>query len=221
MYSGLASCRLSPLKFWRRANLFTYLYLYLLSISINYFITITMDIWIVGSSIVHWLERHLTATRSARFTRTLGLDCQVHWMGRRGMRWEQLVPLLRRTSGPAPAVMVIHLGGNNLGSQSGCSLLRSIRRDLDCIHWMFPDTMVLFSDIIQRRVYRSQARGRSAYGIERSRRFVNAGVAGFMRRVGVANSNIRHDQDVFRRDGVHLNRRGNELFLENVLGPHL
>ena len=176
-----------------------------------------MDVWIVGSSLVHWLERHLTATRPEGFRRTLGMDCQVRWMGRSGMRWEQLVPLLRRTSGRAPAVMVIHLGGNNLGSQSGCSLLRSIRRDLDWIEWMFPDTLVLFSDILQRRVYRSQVRGRSAYGIERARRLVNAGVAGFLRRVGVANHNIRHDQDIFRRDGVHLNRMGNELFLENVL----
>ena len=108
------------------------------------------------------------------------------------------------------AVIVIHLGGNDLGLLSGCSLLATMRRDLQRIHLIFPRTTIVHSDIIQRREYRTLVPGINAYGIERAWRLVNAGVAGFMGTVGISNANLRHTMDCYRRDGVHLNHLGND-----------
>ena len=174
-------------------------------------------VWIVGSSHIYWLQRHLHATRQQQFASSLGLHCRVRWMGQRGMRWEELVPLLCTTPYLDPAVIVIHLGGNELGLLSGCSLLATMRRDLHKIHLIFPITTIVYSDIIQRREYRTRVPGINAYGIERARRLVNAGVAGFMGTVGISNTNLRHTMDCYQRDRVHLNHLGNDLFLDNVL----
>lgn len=172
-------------------------------------------IWMIGSSLIARMERHIIATRSAAFS--LGLVCQIRWMGRGGMRWEHLVPLLQRTPGPHPDVMVVHLAGNNLGSQSGCSLVHRMKQDLDWILSAYPRTQVVFSNIVQRQVYREQT-AHSSYGLERTRRFVNHGISTFLRDRGltvISHDNIRHDFDYYLKDGVHLNHRGNEIFIQN------
>ncbi|MGL4763542.1 MAG: hypothetical protein ACRC2N_00650, partial [Aeromonas sp.] len=81
---------------------------------------------------------------------------------------------------------------------------------------MFPGTKVLFSFILPRRNWRGQS-ARSTYGVERSRRWVNGSMAGFLaeRRMRC----IRHyniDPSHLIADGVHLSPGGNELFMRNL-----
>ena len=188
---------------------------FVISVTSTMHISSVPRVWIIGSSLIARLEKHIIATRPPEFT--LGLQCQIRWMGRGGMRWEHLLPLLRRTEGPSPDVMVIHLAGNNLGSQSGCSLMQHMREDLEWIISTYPKTKLMFSNIVQRRVYRDQS-ARSSYGLERTRRLINSGIAAFLRDRGlggISHSNIRHNLDYYLKDGVHLNHRGNEVFLQN------
>lgn len=171
-------------------------------------------VWFIGSSLIARLEQHVIATRSRGFS--FGVECQIRWFGRGGMRWEDLVPLLQRTYGPVPDVMVIHLGGNNIGFQSGCTLLHWMREDLGWIMSTYPETRLLFSCIVERRVYRGLRA--HPYVLERARRLVNSGIAAFLADRGhgrVSHRNIRHNLDLYLSDGVHLNHRGNEVFLQN------
>lgn len=177
----------------------------------------TAQIWLVGSSYIHRLYAYI---REHGLDRNLGLSCRITWAGRGGRRWEDLIPVLRslRARAAAPDLLLIHLGGNSLCSEgrNRVDLLQQMKADMAEISWMFPHTRVLFSDILPRSNWRGQI-GRTAYGIERSRRWLNGAMSGFMSERGmgcVYHRNIRLAHLI--KDGVHLNSEGNELFLGNI-----
>ncbi|KAK2860271.1 hypothetical protein Q7C36_004437 [Tachysurus vachellii] len=148
-------------------------------------------VWIVGSSIIRRLYAHI---REQGLDKHLGLRCSITWEGRGGKLWEQLLPVLRslRAKAPAPDILVIHFGGNSLcrEGRNHLDILREIKTDL--------------AEVL-----------RSAYGIERSRRWLNSTVAGFLaERQMHCHSNI--DLSHLSRDGVHLSPEGNELLLSNL-----
>ena len=174
-------------------------------------------VWIIGSSLIVKLRSHLINTdRSVEF---LG-GCRIRWFGMSGMRWEHLRPRLcrMRYRFPAPSVMVIHCGANNIGTVSGLTLLHRMREDLSWIMETYPETRLLFSSMVARRVYRDLIPGRRAYRLEMTRRAVNSGIAAFLADRGhgrISHRNIRHNLDLYEDDGVHLNFEGNEVFLLN------
>ncbi|KAK9977071.1 hypothetical protein ABG768_018892, partial [Culter alburnus] len=88
-----------------------------------------------------------------------------------------------------------------------------MKTDLAEVFRMLPRTRLLFSFILPRLNWRGQT-ARSAYGIERSRRWLNSAIAGFlaerqMRCVRHSNIDLSH----LSRDGDHLSPEGNELLL--------
>lgn len=150
-----------------------------------------------------------------------GETCQVKWFGQGGRRWEDLLPFLRSTSSMGialPHVMIIHLGGNSIGyqGQTRMALIQRMKEDMLVIRELFPLTTVLFSDILPRRNWRYQS-SRSGYGLERTRRWINAVMSGFLR--GMDMRCIVH-RDIMlhhlHRDGVHLNDHGNDIFYRNI-----
>ncbi|KAF4115059.1 hypothetical protein G5714_002548 [Onychostoma macrolepis] len=79
-----------------------------------------------------------------------------------------------------------------------------MKTDLTRVFKLIPATKVLFSDILPRLNWRGQT-GRSAYGIERSRRWLNGAMSGFlsernMHCIPHRNISLLH----LIRDGVHL-----------------
>lgn len=174
-------------------------------------------VWIVGSSIIRRLHAHI---REQHLDQNLGLRCKITWEGSGGRLWEQLLPELRslRSRGPAPDILVIHLGGNSL-CREGCKrrdLLRQMKADLEEVFRMFPRTRVLFSDILPRLSWRGQT-GRTAYGVDRARRWLNGAISGFLserQMLCVRHPNIGLPH--LSRDGVHLSPEGNELLLSNI-----
>ena len=166
---------------------------------------------------MHWLERHSQAVTVPDFS----LPGKVHWLGRRGMRWDELVPLLEteRRRRIAPQVLVIHVGGNDLGYTKGTSLIRRMIDDLALIMSIYPVTQIVFSYICERRVW---MRGTcDAPGLlDKSRRNVNKLVGSFLRQSGMSfltHSNIRHFMALYRKDGVHLNTSGNAVLMANII----
>ncbi|ROL50896.1 hypothetical protein DPX16_3530 [Anabarilius grahami] len=130
-------------------------------------------VWIVGSSIIRRLYAHIC---EQGLDRNLGLRCRITWEGRGGRLWEQLLPVLRslRTKAPAPDILVIHLGGNSVcrEGRNRLDFLREMKTDLAEVLRLLPRTRLLFSSILPRLNWRGQI-ARSAYGIERSRRWLN------------------------------------------------
>ncbi|KAK2917103.1 hypothetical protein Q8A67_001477 [Cirrhinus molitorella] len=174
-------------------------------------------VWIVGSSIIRRLYAHVC---EQGLDRSLGLSCKVKWEGRGGRLWEQLLPVLRslRAKAPAPDILIIHLGGNSLcrEGRNRLDFLREMKTDLAEVFRIFPRTRLLFSFILPRLHWRGQT-ARSAYGVERSRRWLNGAISGFlaerqMRCIRHSNIDLSH----LTRDGVHLSPEGNELLLSNL-----
>lgn len=179
------------------------------------FLEVEPLVWIVGNSIIHRLHTH---TCAQRLDQDLGLHCQITWASTCDV-WEQLLPALRslRAGGSTPDVIVLHVGGSGLvrEGRDRMGFRREIERTLVECFRLFPNTRFVLSDILQRRLWRGQI-GPSAYGLERSRRWVNGRMRGFMaeRRMRcVSNRNIGLAQ--LCGDGVHPNPEGLQLLMSN------
>ncbi|KAG5831614.1 hypothetical protein ANANG_G00305570 [Anguilla anguilla] len=75
------------------------------------------NVWVCGHSLVFWAEKR---AKSPEYGMQLGMDpgrVRVWWKGMQGMTWDQLLPLLLQLKGswPNPDVIILHLGGNDLG----------------------------------------------------------------------------------------------------------
>lgn len=81
------------------------------------------------------------------------------WKGIRGLQWFQLYFHLTRLCQiwPPPSILVIHLGGNDLGNVKMLDLLFMIKRDLHCFSISSPGTTLVFSEVVPRLSWLSSA----------------------------------------------------------------
>lgn len=175
-------------------------------------------VWIVGSSTVRRLRAHIEEQNQDV---NLGLRCSVSWLGRDGRRWEELVPFLQEMSYVSqvePDVIVIHLGANSMGfgGSGRRSLMKRMKHDTRTVMRLFPNCSLMFSDILPRRCWRYQ-RAVSGYGMERTRRWLNGVMRGFMADLGMNTTmhpgiTLEHLAD----DGVNLNAEGNDILLQDI-----
>ncbi|XP_067319784.1 uncharacterized protein [Anolis sagrei] len=172
---------------------------------------------ICGHSYVHWAERH---ARRSTYGQHLGLasTASIEWRGRRGLRWDGLIPLMFQAGGgPPPDVLVIHLGGNDLGLLQGKALYLQARSDFKAIAKAWPNTLIAWSAMIPRlrwigggdirQMERARKRVNRAIRIELARRrglFIHQG--------GITLDNLL----LYRGDGIHLSDEGNDIFLANL-----
>ncbi|XP_067323427.1 uncharacterized protein [Anolis sagrei] len=170
---------------------------------------------ICGHSYIHWAERHASKTS---FGQHLGLaaDVAIEWRGRRGLRWEGLMPLLfpsGRGSNP-PDMLIVHLGGNDLGLLKGKALSEQALADFRTIREAWPHTRLVWSTIIPRHKWPG---GGTVKQMDEARRRVNRsmlkafseGLGYFIRHPEVTRT--RHE--FYRADGIHLSDAGNSQFL--------
>ena len=137
------------------------------------------------------------------------------------MRLEQLKNKLLSMEryAPSPDFIIVHVGGNNLGTTRKRPLLWQMKSVLSWVMARFPNARVMYSGIVQRGVYRGQLAASGA-GLEMARRFVNGGIHGWMQDRGLVSfghENIRFNLPYFLIDQVHLNETGNELFVQNFI----
>ncbi|XP_070594694.1 transcription cofactor vestigial-like protein 4 isoform X6 [Erythrolamprus reginae] len=171
-----------------------------------------------GNSIIFWAGR--SAARSAVGTQ-LSLDRWVNiaWLGRRGLRWKELLPLLLGGGHNvvAPRWLVLHLGGNDLGIMGGQALINQVREDLHALRMAWPATQVVWSEILQRIVWKDAISPRA---IHKTRRRVNRAVGKLVRELGgvvVSHPNITvGEPSLFHADGAHLSEHGNAIFLQDL-----
>ncbi|KAL8202986.1 UNVERIFIED_CONTAM: hypothetical protein K2H54_034715 [Gekko kuhli] len=111
-----------------------------------------LKVLICGHSYIFWAAHR--ARRTSVGTQ-LGLSqwAQVEWLGRRGLQWAGLLRLLfQEWDGPPPDVLMVHLGGNDLGLIKGKALVLQAGEDLRYIRSCWPGTVVVWSAIVPRRV---------------------------------------------------------------------
>jgi len=175
-------------------------------------------IWIVGSSII---KRAFTYARQSTYDGPK-LDMQrqgaeIRWQGKGGLRTKQLssfVHLLLSVEDP-PDIMVIHCGGNDIGSTPALKLRADILRELDEVRSLVPGVLIVWSQILPRFEWRGE---KSHSALNNVRERVNNKVA-----TEVINNGGRYikypeirEEDHFFVDKVHLSDMGNNLFLHRI-----
>lgn len=140
----------------------------------------------------------------------------IRWMGRRGLRWEGVVPLVEtelRTQAP-PDIIILHAGGNDIGFTPVGELARQIRDDLHKLKEYLPLTLFVWSDLLPRQQWLPTL---PIATLENSRKRINRSAASCC--IYLGGRHIYHedivysDNSLFRPDGVHLSDRGNQIFL--------
>lgn len=86
-------------------------------------------VWILGHSFIYWVRK-----RAAQCSYSLNLSLQpdsfkLHWKGIRGLQWYELYLHLTKLCQiwPMPSMLVIQLGGNDLGKLRTIDLLFMIK----------------------------------------------------------------------------------------------
>lgn len=114
---------------------------------------------------------------------------------------------------PAPDILVIHAGGNDLRSLKLLQLVNVIRADIDSWLARWPGLKVIWSNIINR--YADSVRG-----VERSRKKVNKAIEKFVLSKG--GSVVSHEDidfkyaRLYRADGEHLSDAGLDVFNKSL-----
>ena len=79
----------------------------------------------------------------------IGLEAQVQWLGRRGLRWGGLCCTLFYAGNvvSSPQVLLLHLGGNDLGLLTGKALIMQARFDFERIWEVWPWPWIVWSNM--------------------------------------------------------------------------
>ncbi|XP_019407292.1 PREDICTED: tumor susceptibility gene 101 protein isoform X1 [Crocodylus porosus] len=179
------------------------------------------QVWICGHSYVLWAEKRAL---SRSFGPQLGIrveDAKLHWLGKSGMMWDQLIPMLlhARRHLPDPEILVIHLGGNDLGTTKLTNLIIRIKTDLGFIRHVFKNVILVWSNIVPRKAWWNQ--DEACKLVDDNRKKVNSQISNFMKSIG--GFVIRHDSLVpespglFHLNGVLLSESGTDVFNLDLL----
>lgn len=173
-------------------------------------------VWIIGDSYI----RRASERARVSMGKNLHLPADITWSGVGGLRWgsfkSRLDSLLR--SRPAPDMIVLHVGGNDLGQIQGTKLVNQMKQYLGQMHERYPNLKLVFSCITERCVWRCGRPSR----INRTRAFLNNVMSAFVGSLGgvaIRHPEIKHNwPGMFLADGVHLTDLGHDIFLRNLQG---
>ena len=188
------------------------------SVLTDTYLSLFSDVWILGSSYIFWAEQRASRRGIVKDLGVKGVQ-SIKWVGRRGMRWHQLMHEFQYLTmhAPPPKVLVLHLGANDITTVR-CSHLRNcMRGDILLMNETFPETKVVISAMIQRCNWASDI---DLKKIENKRKTLNR----FLRRLAayigggfVPHEDLRADTlGFYFHDGIHLSDVGNDLFLMGI-----
>ncbi|OCT55780.1 hypothetical protein XELAEV_18004040mg [Xenopus laevis] len=173
-------------------------------------------VWLLGHSFISRARRRAAVLKGNALQLGFPEDrISVKWFGFPGLRWSGVWPALVRLAKveQRPDILVIHVGGNDLGLVAQRDLVIMMKQDVDRIRSLFPGIILVWSEITPRLVWRF---ARDIQAIERSRGKVNKLLSIFIRKSGGIVVRHRGLEDkmkgCFSTDGVHLSDIGMALF---------
>lgn len=154
--------------------------------------------------------------------RNIQLEGEGHtiWYGIEGARIEGLPAMLTKylKAHPAPTTLVIHVGANDLFRNGTLYYRHCVRKIIQAIGYMLPDTRIIWFDVSLRAFY---------YGEEKpggGKRFVHA-LNAYAHAMCNSIPNLRFikhthfascDHSLYMSDGARLSDKGNEQFLADL-----
>ena len=145
------------------------------------------------------------------------------WHGKGGMHWDELKGGFQKAMlfSVAPFMIIIHLGGNDLVTIKQGKMIKWIKRDLKYIASVFPQAILVWSDILPRQKWRGMINSPpNLKQINNKRKRINR--AGRQAVNDIINGrSIVHEIDLvtpglFKADGCHLTLVGNAIFLNTL-----
>lgn len=133
-------------------------------------------IWIVGSSIVKWAFVRARCLYDGPHLDLQRQGASVWWQGRGGLRWCHMRRTFRTllTFEDAPDLLVLHVGGNDLGLVKLGDLRYSISYIVGQLRLLLPSTRFVYSQILPRLIWRNETKH---FAVEQARRRINSFVA--------------------------------------------
>lgn len=140
-------------------------------------------VWIMGHSFVFWGAKRADIRPNGRQLGVPRETAMVRWIGVLGMLWSRVLSEVHKYAclDRGPDVLLLHVGDNDLWVRSMRHLIRDIKFDFLRICTEFPQTMVVWSDIVG---CTSWQWARSVEIINKTRIKVNKEVGRFMVRNG-------------------------------------
>lgn len=112
-----------------------------------------------------------------------------------------------------PHILVLHVGGNDLGLISKLDITRDIKFDFLRLRMAFPGMLIVWLDMIARTTWRL---ARSVERVNKARKKVNRDVSRFVvKNGGLAIRHLELEVDTWRYlrgDGVHLHAVGIDMW---------
>ena len=145
------------------------------------------------------------------------------WHGKWGMHWNELKGGFQKAMlfSVAPFMIIIHLGGNDIVTIKQGKMIKWIKRDLKYIASVFPQAILVWSDILPRKKWRGMINSPpNLKQINNKRKRINR--AGRQAVNDIINGrSIVHKIDLvtpglFKADGCHLTLVGNAIFLNTL-----
>ncbi len=172
-----------------------------------------ITVWLIGSS-------YLARARCHVQDESLGVSDGCLWLTRSGMRWAELAPLVEaqvRQTNKAPRALILHLGSNDLGQSTTCGLYHDMFTSLLRIRLLLPTTTIIWSDMLARLYWRTAT---CPIRLEVARNKLNRRIGNRVAELcGVRVEHtliVKHDTDLYAWDGVHLSRKGMDIFLQDI-----
>lgn len=172
-------------------------------------------VWILGHSFVFWGARRADIRPNGRQLGISRDEACIRWIGRPGMKWSRVLPEVQHVArlDRPPDVLVLHVGGNDLGGRPARVLIRDVKIDFLRLSTSFPNMVIVWSDIVARKSWRL---ARSVDRLNKTRIKVNKRVGQFIIRNGglvVRHQELEKDVGLYLRgDGVHLSDVGIDLW---------
>ncbi|XP_070790700.1 uncharacterized protein [Pituophis catenifer annectens] len=177
------------------------------------------EVWICGNSVIlaskkraqshpHGLQLGISTSRA-----------NVYWHGIQSMMWTQLIPLLHEiyhVRSP-PSVIIIHLGEDDLFPENNTSVIISMKNDLGILKRAFPDTVIVWSSLLPRRIWKNDPKPRYT---ETAQILVNKIMVNYCNKIGVhflSHNSITSDKsDLFLPDVSDLTDEGVDIFIADL-----
>ena len=165
----------------------------------------------LGDSIMHWAGEYAAEHNQLN----LGLQLQIGWMGYRGMSWSQFkhIMQLQVTFATPPKIIFIHLGGNDVETLTMCKIFNRIRSGIRYLRAAFDTCKIVWVVILPRTAWRCRsALEDKPKRLNRHGRHMAQSVGGYCLALDIDGQT----EGFYRKDGVHLSKVGQAMFLDAI-----
>ncbi|PIO13242.1 hypothetical protein AB205_0184180 [Aquarana catesbeiana] len=108
-------------------------------------------VWILGYYYVFWGAKRADVRQNGRQLMIPRQEVLFRWIGVPGMQWNRVLGEVHRFSrlDRSPDVLLLHVGGNDMGARSMRDLIRDIKCDFLRLRAAYPKMVLVWSDMIR------------------------------------------------------------------------